>query len=342
MSDNKTNTGGGTYVGKDVDTNGGSFIGRDSSKDSEQHAHNSNTTVFSASHSLAILIALIIFVLALVVISANNIFFANINTLSPFQNSTDIISSGTTPTPTSLGTEAHNSVEIEVTQPITVEVTRIVEVVITQEVTPYPTYTLYPTYTPFLTFNRSDPDAATVTPLALSQPSTVTILSFTDKFDSNDRGWALGSDSNGAIRISQSRLVASPNSYKAIWIPVPNLEIDDEFYMQAQISLLEGHFCDSNAGLVVGEAGGNYNGFVIGANCGSGNYVAFLDSGSVKFETPVAGDTLLHVSSPTRTLGLEASNGLYTFYIDGKATESFPIEQSYGNQVGLLAWDSGV
>lgn len=44
MSDNKTNTGGGTYVGKDVDTNGGSFIGRDSSKDSKQHAHNSNTT----------------------------------------------------------------------------------------------------------------------------------------------------------------------------------------------------------------------------------------------------------------------------------------------------------
>ncbi|MEZ4867934.1 MAG: hypothetical protein R3C14_41790 [Caldilineaceae bacterium] len=121
----------------------------------------------------------------------------------------------------------------------------------------------------------------------------------------------------------------------------PTLEIDDNFYIQAQVSLLEGHFCDSNTGLVMGEAGGNYNGFVIGANCGSGNYVAFLDSGSVKFETPVGGDTLLHVSSPTRTLGLEASKGLYTFYIDGKATESFPIEQSYGNQVGLLAWDSG-
>lgn len=169
------------------------------------------------------MIALIIFVLALVVISANNNFFANINALNPFQNNADIISSGTIPTPVFQGTETYNSVAIEMTRLITVEVTRIVEVVIRQEVTPYPTDTLYPTYTPYPTLNRSDPDATTGTPLAQSRPSTVTILSFTDKFDSNDSEWALGSDSNSAIRISQSRLVISPNSYKAIWIPVPNL-----------------------------------------------------------------------------------------------------------------------
>lgn len=166
-------------------------------------------------------------------------------------------------------------------------------------------------------------------------------LSFTEDFSSNDRNWFLGADSRGAVRISQGSLVMSPKTNSILWIAVPGTQVSGDFYFQAQVSLLQGHFCDSNAGLSIGEPNGNHHSFIIGATCGTGNYVAFMDGSTVKFSTPVGGETLLHVSSPIRTISLEATNGLLTFYVDGRSLETFPIEDRYGNSVGLLSWDSG-
>jgi transcriptional regulator with XRE-family HTH domain len=185
------------------------------------------------------------------------------------------------------------------------------------------------------------PQTSTPTPAATDTPIPTVFPTVKEDFSSNDRNWYLGTDSRGTVRISQGRLVMSPNTNSILWIPVPDVQVNGDFYFQAQVSLLQGHFCDSDMGLSIGEEGGNHHSFIIGYDCGIGSYVAFLNGSRIESRTPVniTSEALVHVDSPVRTIGLEAKNGVYTFYVEGQSVDIFPIEETYGNSIGLLAWD---
>lgn len=168
--------------------------------------------------------------------------------------------------------------------------------------------------------------------LPTAGPSPVPTLAalFIDDFSDNHNEWAL----SGGTRLSQGKLMVTIGHGEQQWFQIPELRVGPAFYIQAQLTLVEGHNCYSPMGFALGDELGNNHRFLIKGECGAVDRVAFYNNDALLFSTP-----LKEIVQQGRTIliGLEALNGKYTVYVDGEPTESAEI-QPYGGVIGLFVW----
>ena len=156
---------------------------------------------------------------------------------------------------------------------------------------------------------------------------------FSDTFDDNNNGWAIG----GSTRLSQGKLVVTAHdSQPPEWLIVPNVKVEDNFYVQAELTYITGHFCFSQMGFALGERNSSNHRFLVSRPCGGENGIIYYDNNTTMINTnypniEVLGENVSHV------MGLECKDGLYTLYIDGKSTDQYPINR-YGNDIGIMFW----
>ncbi len=196
-----------------------------------------------------------------------------------------------------------------------------------------PTDTPAPTDTPIpIPTNTPTDTSIPPTPLPTLTPTPDPNVLFQDDFSGNQNGW----DFTGMARLSQGKLAVFIPKGESAWIPIPTLEVPNNFYIQARVQVIEG-ICDRPfSGIGLGEAGGSHHRFGIDGGCAGATTISYYNNSTLLFSTrldkKLPGDSFL--------IGLESKDGLYTLYVEGEATESYGITP-YGSRVGFVAISLG-
>jgi hypothetical protein len=165
-------------------------------------------------------------------------------------------------------------------------------------------------------------------PAAETTPSSRVVL-FSDSFSDNSNGWT----TNPSVTVTGNKLQVTANQGEWVWIPIPNLQVDGNFYIEAEMNLVQGHNCFSHMGFALGEAEVSSHRFITMGSC-SQTEIAYYDNSSLIYNRPSSG---LMRTDRVYTLGLESKDGEYTLYVDGKPAESVNL-MPYGNAIGIFVW----
>lgn len=96
------------------------------------------------------------------------------------------------------------------------------------------------------------------------------------------------------------------------WLIVPDLSVESNYYIQAQITYVAGHDCFVDMGFALGSATGNHHRFLLvsDSECGSDG-VAFYENGTPLFKNNM-GEIIS--KGKTFTLRLESIDGAFAYY----------------------------
>lgn len=150
----------------------------------------------------------------------------------------------------------------------------------------------------------------------------------------------------GTVELSQGKLLLSPEDiYEDLWVPFPYLRIEDDVYVEAEVSLRIGSKCNAGPGLAVGNSRGDYVGVHIYYWCADEfnqgiwvNYITKMGTSTFTQGARSNVDTLLTPAGAPHTLALEVVGGTeYRCYLDGNLIHTFPkTEEIAVDSVGLL------
>ena len=174
-------------------------------------------------------------------------------------------------------------------------------------------------------------DPGVVAPPIPTPPPTPEGILFFEDFSNNNNGWDLSSSTGGVTRLSQNQLLVTVNKNSSVWIIIPELEVENEFYVEAQMTYLEGQLCCSWIGWGVGNSNGNNHKFLA-----STNSYAYYDNSVRLFNTQ---DSTLFSHNTPVVIGLEFINGNAILYVNGEQKDIFPI-QPYGKNIGIFLWNT--
>ena len=167
-------------------------------------------------------------------------------------------------------------------------------------------------------------------PIATPAPTSEGILFFED-FSNNNKGWNLRSDSSGVVRLSKNRLLVSAYAKQVIWIKVPEFNVGDEFYIEAQMTYVEGNINFGWMGWALGDPNGTNHRFLAHAYKG----VAYYNNSQNILTTD---DVTFYDHGTPVQIGLELLNGNATLYVNNNPKDTFPI-QPYGDTIGIFLWN---
>lgn len=166
------------------------------------------------------------------------------------------------------------------------------------------------------------------TPMLTPSSELASNIIFVEKFDDNNNGWSL----DESTRLSQGELAVTVNKGDWTWVTLPNVKVDGDFYVQAEMLLSEGHACFSAMGFALGKADVSQDSFLFSGFGCSGGRVGLYEDNSEVFST-LTSDFWLQ-PNVRYSLGLESKNGLYTLYINGKNMDSTALSPK-GSDIGV-------
>lgn len=151
------------------------------------------------------------------------------------------------------------------------------------------------------------------------------------RFDFSDSGrWPLSE----SLRLSSGKLAVTVDSNEWAWIPIPGVESSPNFSLQAEMTLIEGHFCFSAYGFGLGLSETESSTFLAQGDCGESGRITFFSNRGVTIDGP-SEMKLMRKRQPYQ-MRLDVRGREVTLSVDGKKTETSLIERS-GKIVALVA-----
>jgi len=160
-----------------------------------------------------------------------------------------------------------------------------------------------------------------------------------EDFSTNNCGWELSSDADGAARISQGQLLITANGGMNKHVLTPSVAVGDNFYVQVDVIPRFG--TGAAAAIELCETGSTslchifyirppqqYEAYRL--------FIGVLNQRTLLFETEYP--NLFNRDQPF-TLGLESLNGSYTIYVNGSAMDMAQITP-HGSAIGLAVYSS--
>lgn len=176
---------------------------------------------------------------------------------------------------------------------------------------------------------------STVTPSAPGPvPEDVSPIKVT-RFDFSDVGhWPI----SGSTRVSSGKLAVTVGPNEWVWLTLPGVQATENFTVQAEMTLVEGHFCASRIGFGLGSDGEEQNAFMTMGDCTVRGRIGFFAQRGLLFES--ASDMRLVYNGERNIVGLEVRGKIATVLFNGSRTETGSIERQ-GRHVSLVAWKEG-
>lgn len=162
---------------------------------------------------------------------------------------------------------------------------------------------------------------------------------FEDSFEDNSTGWNIFSQPNGRASLQDGQLAIQANACEIMWLTIPEFQVPPNFYAEVRVTPGEtegaGHTVYTGFGVGVAQTGQYHTFSIVHDRLPQlDSFVVFQDQTQEDpyFATQYEDDLL----QPERgtVIGLEAVDGVFTFYVNGEARDAYPIEL-YGRDFGL-------
>ncbi|MCA0458810.1 MAG: hypothetical protein LCI00_32975 [Chloroflexi bacterium] len=188
---------------------------------------------------------------------------------------------------------------------------------------------------------------ATITALQTHDSDTATApppagLPFTDPFDDNRNNWDTFPTANGNLAtIQDGRMTVKVDEGNNYWLPVPNLSVSDDFYIEANVTITPDCWNWLGVGFGLGSADQNQYAAFMSVSNGGVPRAAYWDQPGNTEQFPIAYDrgAFWPDIGGTFPISLESRNGVYTLYFNGREVwkqRSDALGTRYGNNLGFM------